>query len=127
MGTAVKVPHKDHPAAELPLLAAKSRNAARARQMLAIAMVLDGASRADAATKGLVSRPALSRRRNCRRRTWRNAVTWLSPAPIWRCLDLRAEVTRRFCVTVPERTIGIWLGDLDSNQGCPGQSREFYR
>jgi site-specific DNA recombinase len=22
---------------------------------------------------------------------------------------------------------GIWLGDLDSNQGFPGQSREFYR
>ena len=21
----------------------------------------------------------------------------------------------------------IWLGDLDSNQGCPVQSREFYR
>ena len=21
----------------------------------------------------------------------------------------------------------IWLGDLDSNQGCPGQSQEFYR
>ena len=21
----------------------------------------------------------------------------------------------------------IWLGDLDSNQGCAGQSREFYR
>ncbi len=20
-----------------------------------------------------------------------------------------------------------WLGDLDSNQGCTGQSREFYR
>ena len=20
-----------------------------------------------------------------------------------------------------------WLGDLDSNQGCPGQSRKFYR
>ena len=26
----------------------------------------------------------------------------------------------------PART-EIWLGDLDSNQGCPGQSREFYR
>ena len=25
-----------------------------------------------------------------------------------------------------EKTVG-WLGDLDSNQGCPGQSREFYR
>jgi hypothetical protein len=22
---------------------------------------------------------------------------------------------------------GLELGDLDSNQGCPGQSREFYR
>lgn len=21
----------------------------------------------------------------------------------------------------------IWLGDLDSNQGCPVQSRKFYR
>ncbi len=24
-------------------------------------------------------------------------------------------------------TFKNWLGDLDSNQGCPGQSREFYR
>ncbi len=30
----------------------------------------------------------------------------------WRCVDLRAEVTRRFSVTVPERTIGKWLGKL---------------
>jgi transposase len=27
----------------------------------------------------------------------------------WRCLDLRAEVKRRFSVTVAERTIGKWL------------------
>ncbi len=27
---------------------------------------------------------------------------------------------------IPVKT-EIWLGDLDSNQGCPGQSREFYR
>lgn len=25
------------------------------------------------------------------------------------------------------RLAAQWLGDLDSNQGCPGQSREFYR
>ena len=25
------------------------------------------------------------------------------------------------------RRRAAWLGDLDSNQGCPGQSREFYR
>jgi hypothetical protein len=30
----------------------------------------------------------------------------------WRCLDLRAEVARRFSVTVPERTIGKWLRKL---------------
>lgn len=27
----------------------------------------------------------------------------------------------------PWRGEHCWLGDLDSNQGCPGQSREFYR
>jgi hypothetical protein len=30
----------------------------------------------------------------------------------WRCLDLREQVTRRFCVTVPERTIAKWLRKL---------------
>lgn len=30
----------------------------------------------------------------------------------WRCLDLRAEVTRRFCVMVNEGTIGKWLRQL---------------
>ena len=27
----------------------------------------------------------------------------------WRCIDLRAQVQRRFAVTVHERTIGKWL------------------
>ena len=26
-----------------------------------------------------------------------------------------------------DRASKNWLGDLDLNQGCPGQSREFYR
>ncbi len=30
----------------------------------------------------------------------------------WRCVDLRAEVARRFAVTVPDRTIGKWLRKL---------------
>ena len=30
----------------------------------------------------------------------------------WRCVDLCAEVARRFSVTVPERTIGKWLRRL---------------
>jgi hypothetical protein len=31
----------------------------------------------------------------------------------WRCADVRVEVTRRFSVTVPERTIGKWLRKLE--------------
>ncbi len=30
----------------------------------------------------------------------------------WRCVDLRDEVSRRFAVTVSERTIGKWLRKL---------------
>jgi len=30
----------------------------------------------------------------------------------WRCADLRAEVARRFAVTVHESTIGKWLNQL---------------
>ena len=32
-----------------------------------------------------------------------------------------------FDLMVDRPTHASWLGDLDSNQGCPGQSREFYR
>jgi transposase len=31
----------------------------------------------------------------------------------WRCVDVREEVTRRFSVTVNERTIGKWLRKLE--------------
>ena len=31
----------------------------------------------------------------------------------WRCIDLREVVSRRFTVTVSERTIGRWLRKLD--------------
>jgi hypothetical protein len=45
----------------------------------------------------------------------------------------KAGRTRRHFSEPPEthhktgETAMDWLGDLDSNQGCPGQSREFYR
>ena len=35
---------------------------------------------------------------------------------------------RSLCYPMIDRPIhASWLGDLDSNQGCAGQSREFYR
>jgi hypothetical protein len=36
------------------------------------------------------------------------------------------RIMRIKCGCVREEVL-TWLGDLDSNQGCPGQSREFYR
>jgi site-specific DNA recombinase len=43
-----------------------------------------------------------------------------------------AKATTESAATTEPKSVdfgnsGIWLGDLDSNQGCPGQSREFYR
>jgi hypothetical protein len=35
-------------------------------------------------------------------------------------------IVERDCRAADDRKVP-WLGDLDSNQGCPGQSREFYR
>jgi hypothetical protein len=41
----------------------------------------------------------------------------------WCCVDLCAEVTRRFSVTVPERTIGKWLRKLKLTQLQPRPQR----
>ena len=42
--------------------------------------------------------------------------------------ETAAVAARRDAATMAnsEKT-EIWLGDLDSNQGCPVQSRKFYR
>ena len=49
-------------------------------------------------------------------RLWEHMATWKV-----RRVDrgVKASVSVEFAM--------CWLGDLDSNQGCPGQSREFYR
>ena len=60
----------------------------------------------------------------------------------WRGGELAAELRQPFDMLAEAKTASavaedtlcadpgkseIWLGDLDSNQGCPVQSREFYR
>jgi transposase len=109
--------------------------------MLALAMVLEGMSRSDAARlagmdrqtlrdwvhrynaaglEGLASRvppgslPKLTPAQMAELRE----VVVAGPDPVvhkvvrWRCVDLRAEVARRFSVTVDEETIGRWLRKL---------------
>jgi len=141
MTAAVKIERMDHTSAELRDLAVKSRDAAQSRRLLAIAMVLEGGSREDAARQTGMDRQTLRdwvHRYNeagadgLISRTAPGPQPKLSPAQMnelralvvagpdaaihqvvrWRCLDLRDEVARRFEVTVDERTIGKWLRKL---------------
>ena len=141
MSAAVRITRTEHTAEQLRALAANSKNVAQARRLLAIAMVLEGASRLDAARQagmdrqtlrdwvhrynkagvdGLVSRtapgakPKLTKAQMAELRE----LVIAGPDPEthkvvrWRCVDLRAEVARRFSVTVDEATIGKWLRKL---------------
>jgi hypothetical protein len=59
MGAAVKVTRTDYTAQELRALTTKSKDTAQARRMLAIAMVLEGSSRLDAARQTGMDRQTL--------------------------------------------------------------------
>ena len=141
MTVAVRISWTDHTAAELRDLAVRSRDVAQSRRLLAIAMVLEGSSREDAARQagmdrqtlrdwvhrynaegsdGLISRAApgpQAKLSEAQMNELRELVI-AGPDPAihqvvrWRCVDLRDEVARRFKVTVNERTIGKWLRKL---------------
>jgi transposase len=131
----------EYSAAGLRELAVRSRDTAQSRRLLAIAMVLDGSSREDAArqagmdrqtlrdwvhryndlgTDGLISRcaPGRARKLTAAQMQEFRALVVEGPDPAvhhvarWRCVDLRDEVARRFGVTVQERAIGKWLRKL---------------
>jgi transposase len=122
-------------------LAAKGRDAAQVRRLLAIALILEGRSRTEAAAQSGMDRQTLrdgvhhdnaagvaglcSRRSPGRApalgQTQMDELKQLviqGPDPDadnvvrWRCLDLRDKVAERFTVTVHERTIGTWLRKL---------------
>lgn len=135
------VTRTDHTTAELRLIAAKCQDAAQLRRLLALALVLEGRSRTEAAAQsgmqrqtlrdwvhrynahgvaGLTSRkspgraPALTEAQKVELK----ALVVKGPDPAvhkvvrWRCLDVRAEVARRFEVTVHESTIAKWLHQM---------------
>jgi transposase len=142
MTAAVKITRLEHASATLRGLAKSRSNAAQARRLLAIALVLDGASREDAARQTGMSRQTLrdwvhryneagpsgllSRKPDGRppklttgQMTELRSLVVAGPDPQrhkvirWRCIDLCGEVAERFGVTVPERTIGKWLRKMD--------------
>ena len=140
MSVAIMVTRLDHSSAELRGLA-RSEGGAVACRILAIAHVLDGASRAEAAAScgmdrqtlrdwvhrfnaegisGLANRaipgrsPALSDEQMAELKTVVLAGPDLAKDGVvrWRCYDLQEAIAKRFGVDVHERTVGKLLRRL---------------
>ena len=155
MGQALAITNREHSAADLRRIASRHKDAAVVRRRLALAQVLDGKSRTEAARQngmdrqtlcdwvhrynaagvaGLASRvaPGPTPRLDETQMAELEALVLKGPDPAtdgvvrWRCADLRAQVKRRFAVTVHERTIGKWLRrrDLTRLQPRPAHLRQ---
>jgi transposase len=141
MGSKVEITRLDHTASDLRAFAAKCVDGAQVRRILALAMVLDGLPRHEAAALNGMDRQTLRdwvhRYNDCaieglKSRKSPGREPYLKPEQMaglrdlvingpdlatdkvvrWRCVDLRAEVARRWSVEVHESTIGKWLGEL---------------
>jgi transposase len=138
MSAALGITRMDHTSTELRALSGKCADGAQVRRLLALALVLDGRPRSEAAAlngmdrqtlrdwvhrynadgvDGLKSRqppgrvPALTEQQMAELREL--VVNGPDPADHdvvrWRCADIQAEVARRFSVDVHVHTIGKWL------------------
>jgi len=141
MGAPLGITRMDYTSADLRALCGRCSDGAQVRRILALALVLEGRSRTEAAEFNGMDRQTLRdwvhrynaggiRGLKSRRHPGRApALTELQRAELldlvikgpdpringvvrWRCVDLRAEVARRFSVTVHENTIGRWLHEL---------------
>ena len=141
MGRAVAVGRTDHSAGELRAMASKCSDADQVRRLLAIALVLDGASRGEAARQsgmdrqtlrdwvhrynaegigGLQSRisPGRPPKLTTEQKAEFRALVIAGPDPAlhgvvrWRCVDLQEEAARRYNAQVHLSTMGKWLHKL---------------
>ena len=138
MSAAIPITRLDRTASELRSFASKCGDGAQVRRVLAIALVLEGRSRAEAAVQNGMDRQTLSDwvhrynaggidgLKSCHgpgatpllsdaEKAELRALVVKGPDPEkdkiirWRCLDLQAEIARRFSVRVHESTVGKWL------------------
>ena len=141
MSAPLEITRTDYTAEELRGLCARCSDGAQVRRILALAMVLEGRARTEAAElngmdrqtlrdwvhrynaggiRGLKSRrhpgraPALSdlQRAELLDLVIKGPDPEIDGVVRWRCVDLQAEVARRFSVKVHESTIGRWLHEL---------------
>jgi len=141
MGTALQVTRTDHTSGTLRALASKCHDGGQVRRLLALAMVLDGHSRNEAASchgmdrqtlcdwvhryneqgvEGLKTRPIPGRTPFLTDQQMAELYDLVVKGPDpqtdkvvrWRCVDLLEVVKQRFSVGVHESTIGKWLHQL---------------
>ena len=141
MGAPLIITRTEYTAVRLRAVAGKCQDAAQVRRLLALAAVLDGRPRSEAAAQNGMDRqtlrdwvhrynsdgidglkshaspgraPALTAEQMAELK----AMVLEGPDPAvhkvvrWRCLDLQAELARRFAVEVHASTIGKWLHRL---------------
>jgi len=148
MGSPVAISREESSAAELRALAASLRDGRVVRRLLAIALVLEGASRAEAARLNGMDRQTL---RDWVHRYNDEGVAGLHPRAIpgrpgvlteeqkeqvrtmvlegpnpdidgvvrWRCVDLRDAIAARWSVALHVRTVGRLLHELDMTRLQP--------
>lgn len=141
MGAPVTITRDEFTAAALRSASSKCSDGAQVRRMLALALVLEGRPRKEAAVLNGMDRQTLSdwvHRYNAEgidglksrkspgrepfltvaQKAELRALVIRGPDPDihevvrWRCADLRAEVARLWSIEVHENTIGVWLGEL---------------
>jgi len=138
MSAAIPISRLDLTASELRRVASRCGDGAQVRRLLALALVLDGRSRKEAAEQNGMDRQTLSdwvHRYNAAGVDGLKSSHAPGAAPLlnetqkaelrelvvqgtdpakdkvvrWRCVDLREEIARRFSVRVHESTVGKWL------------------
>lgn len=148
MGQPIEITRTEYSAAALRGLAGKTDDGAMVRRLLAMALVLEGESREEAASLNGMTRQTLRdwvHRYNAegvaglRSRTGPGRPPALSAAQMeelreivlkgpdperhivvrWRCADLCEEVAERWSVRVCEQTMGRWLRRLEMTRLQP--------
>jgi putative transposase len=142
MGRAIAITNLDRSASDLRRLMSQQKDGAVVRRLMALALILEGQSRTEAARQSGMERQTL---RDWVHRYNAEGLAGLSsrvgPGPgflldevqmaalkelvvhgpdperdgvvRWRCIDLRDAIERRFCVKVHKRTVAKWLRRLD--------------
>ena len=142
MATALPITRTEHSAAELRAVAGGCRDGAQVRRLLALALVLEGCPRTQAAEQngmdrqtlrdwvhrynadgltGLADRPRPGRESRLTEAQRCEVAKWVEDGPDrktdgvvrWRCADLRDRIAAKFHVQLHERSVGKLLKKLN--------------